>query len=92
MSTENKKKILHGTNGVPWTDQQYEKVKKHMQERDDDAQRLLIIDWLATSYGAARAKPHVPNMGPYLFIDDSRFATSSQSASVSVIQEQITVQ
>ena len=51
---------------------------------DDDSQRRLIIDWMAYAECAKQAIPMVTYMGPYLFIDDSRFATASDNTALSV--------
>ena len=71
-----------------WTPAQYEQVVALVETCTTDAQRLLQIDWPAMVQGIQTGQQQIRNIGPSLFIDDSRITSSSQSASVTVTKEQ----
>ena len=46
--------------------------------------RLQLVDWAAAVHGAATGEHEVTNIGPALFVDDSRYTVSSAPAAITV--------
>ena len=83
-------RILRGNEGIPWTARPYQQVKRELMECSDDSQKRLVIDWMAFAEGARRKERSVTNMGPYLFIYDSRFTTPSHNSAITVTRSSST--
>ena len=67
-------RILSRAQGQVWTNAQYNNAKDQPLKCQDNAQRRLVMDWMAYTEGPTKTNSAITNMGPYLFVDDSRFS------------------
>ena len=49
-------RLLQGSQGRPWTAEQYKQVREQLERCHDDTQRRLVLDWLA--YVQTEENPH----------------------------------
>ena len=77
-------RILSGSQWQVWTNEQYNHVKEQLLKCQDNAQRRLVMDCMAYTEDPTKTKSAITHMGPYLFVDDSRFSTSSYNTAIAV--------
>ena len=64
------------------TQSQRDQLQELMNEGTTNPERLMLLDWMAMWKGAKEGTLAIANIGPSLFIDDSRLTTSSQDAAL----------